>query len=143
MLDRLKEARRDECCSFTVVTSAATYFLGVADNWQGGACQQSPYIEDMDLLDETIVLRNPSVYSRDISGWKISDDNGCNTFHFPSNTIVEAGEALTVYCCAKGISLQHVKRPYIIWTNKDGSYRMKNVLNDGNVLYLLTSIFPV
>ena len=131
VLQRLQEARREEDYSFSLISAASSALLRVVERWQGEPQQQSPYIEDIDLLKETVVLRNPSVYDCDLTDWKISDDNGCNMFQFPGGTKIGAGDILTVYCCVKGLSVKSLQHPYIIWTNKDGAYRMKNVLNDG------------
>ena len=131
VLQRLQDARREEEYSFSLISAASSALLSAVEKWQGEPQQMSPYIEDIDLLKETVVLRNPSGYDRDLTNWKISDDNGCNMFQFPERTKIGAGDILTVYCCAKGLSVKSLHHPYIIWTNKDGAYRMKNVLNDG------------
>jgi hypothetical protein len=111
-----------------------------------------PFIEDIDLQDELVTIRNPSSSTRDLSGWKISDDHGRNKFVIPEGTKVDPKGMLNIYCCAKGhkgaaaASLagnegetvaSSLKKPYIFWTNKDGTPRMKNVLNDGR-LYIHT-----
>ena len=58
------------------------------------------------------------------------DDENKNSFAFPSDTTVAAQNVLHIYCCSKGRDYSKAKKPYIYWTNKDGSPRMKNVLND-------------
>jgi len=100
-----------------------------------------PYIQDIDLLEELIVVANPSSSARDLSGWRVSDDHGRNKFVFPPGTSVSGRGVLNLYCCAKGKMKGDgegegeghggLKTPFIFWTNKDGSPRMKNVLNDG------------
>ena len=50
--------------------------------------KQCVFIEDIDLLGEIIVVRNPSRYPNDISGFKVSDDNGVNFFHLPTDTVI-------------------------------------------------------
>jgi hypothetical protein len=107
--------------------------LSFVEKKQGDFKQKSPFIEDIDLLDEVISVKNPSKFQRNLSNWKISDDHGCNKFHFPVGTIVEAGATLTIYCSAKGRDMRNLKYPHIFWTNKDGTNRMKNVLNDGDI----------
>ena len=107
--------------------------------------QQSPFIEDIDLLDEVITIRNPSVSPRDIAHWSVSDDIGNNTFKFPRGTVIQPKGELNVYCCAKGRTKFNTKPFHIFWTNKDGTNRMKNVLNDGKIFavkkYFLSTFF--
>jgi Lamin Tail Domain len=94
-------------------------------------CNSNPFIEDIDLKQELIVVRNPSSTALDISGWKLSDDEGKNTFTIPAGTILKSNALLNVYCCAKGKDVKCLSKPFIFWTNKNGNPRMKNVLNDG------------
>ena len=113
------------------------------------------FIEDIDLQDELVTIRNPSSSSRDLSGWKISDDHGRNKFVIPEGTKVDPKGILNIYCCAKGHkgaaaasvagnageTSASLKKPYIFWTNKDGTPRMKNVLNDGRLHMLLINLY--
>lgn len=90
-----------------------------------------PLVEDIDLVDEMITIKNPSKAPRDISGYTISDDQGHNVFHFHQGTIVEAESVLYLYCCAKNETSKHHLRtrlePHIQWTNK-GKKKLKNHL---------------
>jgi hypothetical protein len=110
------------------------------------------FIEDIDLQDELVTIRNPSSSTQDLSGWKISDDHGRNKFVIPEGTKVDPKGMLHIYCCAKGHKgaaaasvtgnagdtiASSLKKPYIFWTNKDGTPRMKNVLNDGRLVHVL------
>merc|ERR1711991_1161662 len=46
--------------------------------------------------------------------------------------------SLYLYCCAKGEHMRNLKEPNIFWTNKDGTRRMRNTLNDdGDKISLL------
>jgi len=103
--------------------------------------ESRPFIQDIDLVEELIVVSNPSSAVRDISGWKISDDHGRNKFVFPAGTTVAAKGVLNVYCCAKDKDLNALKNPYIFWTNKNGGPRMKNVLNDGIFIFTCIGIY--
>ena len=98
----------------------------------------APFIEDIDLKDEVISVRNPSATVRDISGWHISDDDRRNKYTFPAETSILPKAKLHVYCCAKNRDMHSLLQPHIFWTNKDGTVRMKNVLNDdGDKISLL------
>ena len=98
----------------------------------------SPFVEDIDLLDEMIVLRNPSTKVRNLSAWKLSDDEGKNTFTIPKGISIPQGGILHIYCCSKGRDFNLAKNPHVLWTNKDGKPRMKNVLNDdGDTISLI------
>ena len=113
------------------------------------------FIEDIDLQDELVTIRNPSSSTQDLSGWKISDDHGRNKFVIPEGTKVDPKGILNIYCCAKGHkgaaaasvagnageTSASLKKPYIFWTNKDGTPRMKNVLNDGRLHMLLINLY--
>ena len=94
--------------------------------------EAAPLIEDIDLLDERIVIKNPSSEIRDLSGWKVSDNEGKNVFVLLEGTVISPKGCLHVYCSSKrGEGADDLKEPNIFWRNKDGSLRMKNVLNDG------------
>ena len=84
--------------------------------------QALPLVEDIDLLDEMITIKNPSKASRDISGYTISDDQGHNVFRFRRGTCIEAESVLYLYCCAKNETSKHHQRtrlePHVQWTNK-------------------------
>ena len=111
-----------------IIDSALLFLESKQDKKQ---LQKSPYIENIDLLEEEIVIRNPSSSPRNLTGWEISDDRGCNKFQFPNQTLIEPTGSLTIYCSAKVRHSNSLKNPYIFWKNKDGTNRMKNVLNDG------------
>jgi hypothetical protein len=104
-----------------------------------------PYIEDIDLLDEVITIRNPVADPLDISGWIISDQQAKHTFVLPNGSIVASNSRLHIYCSAKGRNLDspNLKVPRIFWRNKDGSLRMKNVLNDGDAFSLSTTYYII
>ena len=96
--------------------------------------QLPPFVDDIDLLDERIVIKNPSSEIRDLSGWKISDNEGKNVFALLKGTTVAPKGCLHVYCSSKrNESSETLKEPNVFWRNKDGSLRMKNVLNDGKI----------
>merc|ERR1711871_92633 len=89
-----------------------------------------PFISDIDLKDEMIQVRNPSSTICNLSGWHISDDEKRNSWTIPANTTIPPRGSLHIYCCAKGEHMRHLKEPNLFWTNKNGTRRMKNVLND-------------
>ena len=101
-----------------------------------------PYIEDIDLRKELIILRNPSDSVSNIGNFIISDDEGKNKFHFPQHVEIQPKGVLHLYCCAKGLDKKILEKgePYMFWLNKDGKHRMKNVLNDdGDKIHLMNS----
>ena len=111
-----------------IIRSAVDALLSFLLTYTGGDFyQQCPYVEDIDLIDELIVLRNPSKEASDISGYQVADDQNFNVFHFPEGTIIEPKGYLYLYCCAKSQTSKHHQRtrkePHIQWTNKDGSQR--------------------
>lgn len=129
---QLSRARRESSLvGMPFAKSVTSCLLSIV--YRGGTeiRQQSPFLEDIDLLDETIVIRNPSSFIRDVSGWKVSDENGSNKFQFAQGTVIQPKKELYLYCCAKGRDMNNLKEFHIFWTNKDGTNRMKNVLNDG------------
>lgn len=101
-----------------------------------------PYIEDIDLKKELIILRNPSDSVYSLGKFIISDDEGKNKFHIPEHVEIKPSGVLHLYCCAKGLDTKVLDKgePYIFWLNKDGRNRMKNVLNDdGDKIHLMNS----
>ena len=97
----------------------------------------SPFIADIDLKDEMIHVRNPSSTASDVSGWYVSDDGKRNKWRLPANTIISPKGSIHIYCCGKGEHMKHLKEPNLFWTNKDGTRRMRNVLNDDGDKVLL------
>ena len=122
----LNERLRCSCASFSIgaipfpidpLCSLVGTFFG-----SGTMKQASPLVEDIDLVDEMITIRNPSKALRDISGYKISDDQGHNVFYFHEGTCIEPEGVLYLYCCAKNETSKHHVRtrlePHVQWTNK-------------------------
>ena len=69
---------------------------------------------------------------------KDGDDNKRNKWTIPENTIIPPKGTLHIYCCAKGEHMKNLKEPSLFWTNKDGTRRMRNILNDdGDKISLL------
>ena len=129
--ERLFLSREQSAVPNYFTSSLISIFLNFLKYSQTEARQKYPFIEDIDLLEEVILIRNPSKLPYNISNWKISDDNGNNNLIFSNNTIIQSECILYVYCCVKGKNIDELKSSCVIWKNKDGSNRMKNVLNDG------------
>jgi hypothetical protein len=129
--ERLFLSREQLAVPNYLTSSFISFFFNFSKYSQTEARQKYPFIEDIDLLEEVILIRNPSKLPYNISNWKISDDNGNNNLIFPNNTVIQSESILYVYCCVKGKNIDELKSSCVIWKNKDGSNRMKNVLNDG------------
>lgn len=122
----LNERLRSSCAAFGIgavplPTDALCSLIGALFG-SGAMKQASPLVEDIDLVDEMITIRNPSKALRDISGYKISDDQGHNVFRFHEGTCIEPEGVLYLYCCAKNETSKHHIRtrlePHVQWTNK-------------------------
>jgi hypothetical protein len=91
-----------------------------------------PYVSGIDLLDETITVYNPLGKSIDMTGYSLCDYHRNHMFKFPSGFVLDKCEHVTVFCCPG--KKKHVEQPgeiHLLWTNNDGSYRRKEVLNNG------------
>ena len=97
-----------------------------------------PYVENLDLLDEWVAIRNPNQEQISIAGWKISDNLRKHIYTFEEGTIIDPGSSIYLYCTAKNLDETKMKKPAVFWKNKDGSTRMANILNDeGDEMKLL------
>ena len=145
----LNEKLRCSCAAFGIgaiplPTDALSSVVGAIFG-SGTFKQATPLIADIDLVDEMIVIRNPSKATRDISGYKISDEQGHNVFHFHEGTSIEAESILYLYCCAKSETSKHHQRtrlePHVQWTNKGkrGRYICVLVMNFSFVLFFRLS----
>jgi competence protein ComEC len=73
--------------------------------------RKSVVISDLDVKGEMVTLENKSSEKVDMSYWKLVSKKGYQTFDFPADYKLEAGE--TVYI-SSGAQKQHYKR-YIHW----------------------------
>lgn len=85
----------------------------------------------MDMEKETILVTIHGEDDVSLRGYRICDFDQHHWFEFPSTFVLPAGSTVTIFCCP-GLYLE--KQPgqlFLLWLNKDGSVRSKNVLNDG------------
>ena len=88
------------------------------------------FIENIDLLEEYVTIRNPTKSSLELEGYHISDEGDKNKFSFTSSDSIHPNGVIYFYCSVKNKDLSTLRQPAVIWKNKDQSNRMKNVLND-------------
>ena len=71
-----------------------------------------------------------------LGGCIISDEGGKNKYILPDSVSVEKN--LYFFCSSNGLKTTTIPEPYLVWLNKNGSMRKKNVLNDsGDQISLL------
>lgn len=102
-----------------------------------GVIGETPYIESLDLLKENVTLRNPQDAVISLKGYFITDYKKLHLFHFPDDCQISASGHLTIHTCpgrSKGNA--EFVHPYVLWTNKDGSLRRMEVLNNGSYIIL-------
>lgn len=96
-----------------------------------------PYISNINLLDETITLYNPSSIDHPMKGYYLHDYHQKHSYKFPDNYIFPAKSYVTIYCCPGQLphhdSLSDTET-ILLWKNNDGSLRRKEVLNNGKSL---------
>ena len=145
----LNEKLRCSCAAFGIgaiplPTDALSSVVGAIFG-SGTFKQATPLIADIDLVDEMIVIRNPSKATRESSGYKISDEQGHNGLPFHEGTSIEAEGILYLYCCAKSETSKHHQmtrlEPHVQWTNKGkrGRYICVLVMNFSCVLFFRLS----
>jgi hypothetical protein len=107
-----------------------------------------PVIVDVDLIEETFVVYNPNVPHESgimhnafhLHNWTVSDQRKLHVHRFGPDCWLLPQMKLHVYTCpgkSTGIPRGGFKEPYILWTNRDGSLRKKEILNnDADSVYL-------
>lgn len=101
------------------------------------ASMDSPYVEDLDLLGEIIMIKNPLTKNFDISNYQVSDDDIKHKWKIPEGTIIPPGATMHIYCTVKDLDMDSLLEPCIFWTNKNGARRRANILNnDGDKIVL-------
>ena len=99
-----------------------------------------PYIQEMNLVDEEVVVVNPRTIPFDLRGIYLQTDKDSQIFHFPEDGyILPAGKCVTVYSCPGKHLPNELARPalHLLWTTSTGAPRKGEVLNnDGDVMYL-------
>ena len=101
------------------------------------ASMDSPYVEDLDLLGEVIMIKNPLTQNFDISNYQVSDDDIKHKWKIPEGTIIPPGATMHIYCTVKDLDMDSLLEPRIFWTNKNGARRRANILNnDGDKIVL-------
>ncbi len=88
-------------------------------NNKATASSGSVNISYLNLETEVVRIKNTGEENRDLSGWKLVSVQGQQTFHFPADTIIKAGEAISVVAGpdATSGSNQFVWDDWYIWNN--------------------------
>jgi hypothetical protein len=91
-----------------------------------------PFICDVDVIDEKITIVNPASSPKDLTGYSISDFHGKHVYHFPDNFVLPSVSKAVLFCCP-GIRphVDDYQVNHLLWMNKDGTMRRKEVLNNG------------
>jgi hypothetical protein len=93
-----------------------------------------PYVANINLLDETIEIYNPSSQDHPMEGYYLHDYHQSHRYNFPSDFILPSQSSVTLYCCPGkyGPAVDSSQRERVLyWRNNDGSLRKKEVLNNG------------
>ena len=97
-----------------------------------------PYVSGIDLLKETITVYNPLGRSFNMTGYTLCDYHRNHVFKFPEGFALDKYSHVVVYCCpGKKKHPDVTGETHLLWTNNDGSYRRKEVLNNGNMVYMV------
>ncbi len=92
-----------------------------------------PYIRDVDLAREVIVVSNPEPAPLDLSGHYLVDKGEHHRFEFEDGYVLPGGADVHVYCAPGKHAVEEEERPgelqILLWTNKDGKPRRREVLN--------------
>lgn len=96
-----------------------------------------PYVSSIDVIDEIVIISNPSNSIIDLTGYTLCDLKKRHAFKFPPCKL-DGNSDIRIYCCP-GLKHKHFEfiEPYLLWTNSDGSLRRKEVLNNGISLFSL------
>lgn len=103
----------------------------------------TPFIAYLNPIEEYIVIHNPSSHSISLDGYFIHDENRFHHFTFPRDTNIPPLTDLYLYTTPALVEDESVfKEPYVLWRNHDGSYRKKEVLNNGKIvnIYLIVML---
>jgi hypothetical protein len=91
-----------------------------------------PYVANIDLLEETIVIYNPSSQDHSMEGYYLHDYHQIHCYTFPSDFILPSQSSVTLYCCPGKYGRElNESQTVLFWKNNDGSLRKKEVLNNG------------
>jgi len=98
-----------------------------------------PFISDVDIIDEKITIVNPSNAAKNMKGYMISDFHGKHVYHFPDDFEMPAVSKAVLFCCpGQRPHVDDYQVNHLLWMNKDGSLRKKEVLNnDGDCALLM------
>ncbi len=93
------------------------------------------FLSSMDMKTETITITNDGDRSVNLTGYRICDFSQVHWFVFPNDYILQGGATVSLYCAAGSLPSNYQSGPYLQWRKKDGSLRIANVLNDGEILF--------
>ena len=102
---------------------------------------EQPFIADVDVIDEKITIVNPCAFALDLTGFHISDFHGKHVYHFPAGFELPPRSKAVLFCCPG--TRPHVddyQVNHLLWKNRDGTLRRKEVLNNGNAVSDVTYV---
>lgn len=127
-----------ESGSIVFTTDGELLFVNVRPwlyaNQKPQEAEKSVVITDLDVKEEMVTLENKSSETVDMTDWKLVSKKGYQTFDFPKNYKLGAGE--TVYI-GSGAQKQHIKK-YLhwlsdhLWNNKGDKAQLYN--NKGELI---------
>lgn len=102
-----------------------------------------PYVAHVNLLEETVVVRNPAQrHAVDLSGHSIRDKGRKHLFEFPSGFTLQPQTEVTISCSPGLLDANDLEErravPHLLWRTAQGHLRKAHVLNDlGDTVLLL------
>ena len=92
---------------------------------------REPFISDVDIIDEKITIVNPSMNRMSLAGYKLSDFHGKHIYEFPDDFVMHEQSKVVLFCCpGKRPHVDDYQVNHLLWKNKDGTLRRKEVLNN-------------
>ena len=83
----------------------------------------TPFVEDLDLQGEVIIIRNPSQSTEfDMGGWQVSDQHDKHKWKIPEGTLLPPQSSMHIYCNAKEVDMHNLSEHHYFWTNKVHCY---------------------
>jgi hypothetical protein len=96
-----------------------------------------PFISDVDIIDEKITIVNPSTADLNLTGYRISDSDVKHVYCFPDGFLLPAVSKVVLFCCpGKRAHVDDYQVNHLLWSNRDGTMRRKEVLNNGKRIIL-------
>jgi len=87
-------------------------------------------IEEVDLINELVIIKNNSNVDVDMTGWKLVSVNGNQVYYFPNNFVLKAGASVSIASGNAEGDLKWTKSN--IWNNKGDPAELYD--NKGNLV---------